>query len=195
MWVLSSHSFLKTQLHQYNQVSVLLYFTGEILCIITEYVPTDVNQKKMEINGSGKCVCILHIKPRSFYPSTSSTTSVRDDFSIAGEIQTFCGHIATPQRCVCVSFTLNRSFYPSTSSTTSVRADSSILEEIQVMWSQILPCHVCSNYSSGQCRCRVIIQDTTGTTYTFDKMEKRTKTIKDRNQNKQDKSKQKMNMK
>ena len=46
------------------------------------------------------CVCVVHIRNRSFYPSTSSTPSARADSSIPHptEIHKFCGHIATPHR-------------------------------------------------------------------------------------------------
>ena len=97
---------------------------------------------------------------------------------------------------------LNRSFYMSTSSTTSVRADSSalLIEEIQVLWSQsyateILSCHVqvYSKHSSGQCNamssCYLI--DTTGTTYTFYKIERRKETIKENTKTKKTNRKRK----
>ena len=56
-------------------------------------------------------VCILHIKPRSFYPSTSSTTSARADSSILQEIQVLWSH-ARAYRAVLRRTRQHTNFWP-----------------------------------------------------------------------------------
>ena len=65
-----------------------------------------------------------------------------------------------------VFFTFNRSFYPSTSSTSSVCADSSMLVQ------RLYVTHVCIKHSR-KGNAHYIIMDTTDTTYTFYKIDKR----------------------